>query len=110
MLAKAEQREGTTQLGLYLSTGSKTQCIEVWNHGSCEAREVRLRPKSPDPNHSVLIPSELEQKLPISRLRPGEVVRFTAAVTLDIAAVHDYVLEWSNVNGALAKEEFTIRL
>jgi hypothetical protein len=110
MIQKGELQAGRAGVSLYLSGSAKGYYLEIWNHGPADARNIRLRPAVEESTQSLLVPAEVATKLPIMRLKAGEVVRLIAAATLDTKPVHDYVLEWENQSGSQEMEICTVRL
>jgi hypothetical protein len=82
------------------------------NRGTSEARDVTLDRFTPltAGDEDVLIEGELERKLPVPRLRPGERVSLMAAVSMGSPTDFEAVLSWGDENGVRASAEYRLDL
>ena len=81
----------------------------ITNHGDSEARNIGFYLDG-DENYNPLVPSEYEQKIPISSLKPGKSVTLIAAITFSSPKQFEAFVRWINLDGSQSKESYLISI
>ena len=97
-----------SKFALSLTKDGKGYKLVLANKGEADALAVDLRPIGTTIENNYLIASELEEKLPIKRLRSGEEVRFLAAVSMGTPIVSEFHVSWHNADGTTGMEDFSV--
>ena len=110
LIKEQEQRKLTALLALALVKDGKGYKLVLSNKGEAEALAVDLRPMGATIEHNFLIASELQETLPIKRLRGGDEVRFLAAVAHGTPFVSQFHVSWQHADGSTGMEDFNVSL
>ena len=110
LIKEQEGRKFTAKLALSLTTDGEGYKLVLKNEGEADALAVDLRPIGTTVENNYLITSELEEKLPIKRLRSGESVRFLAAIASGTPIVSEFHVSWHNADGTTGMEDFSVSL
>jgi len=97
-----------SKFALSLTKDGKGYKLVLANKGEADALAVDLRPIGTTIENNYLIASEMEEKLPIKRLRSGEEVRFLAAVSMGTPIVSEFHVSWHNADGTTGMEDFSV--
>ena len=108
LIEEQEQSKFAAKLALSLTKDGKGYKLVLANKGEADALAVDLRPIGTTIENNYLIASELEEKLPIKRLRSGEEVRFLAALSMGTPIVSEFHVSWHNADGTTGMEDFSV--
>jgi len=97
-----------SKFALSLTKDGKGYKLVLANKGEADALAVDLRPIGTTIENNYLIASELEEKLPIKRLRSGEEVPFLAALSTGTPIVSEFHVSWHNADGTTGMEDFSV--
>jgi hypothetical protein len=110
LIKEQEQQKYSAKLALSLVQDGRGYKLVLKNKSDVDALAVDLRPLGNTVDNNFLIESELQEKLPIKRLRGSEEVRFIAAISMGTPSVSEFHVTWQNSDGSTAVENFSVSL
>lgn len=105
ILEREEEDRNKSDVDAYIYKAERGYRIGIRNTGNVEIRNVRIFVNATEGRTSPLVQSEVSEKLPVDKMRPGDEINLIAALTLETGTTFEAHIKWDTVEGETYSSE-----
>ena len=108
LIVRSEQEGQLARISLNLKSNSPGYRLQIHSLGPADAHEIEVSCPSTSIETTLVSEQEIQDKCPISRLRPAETASLIAAVYLASPPTYKVNVRWRNGQGRQFEEEYVV--